>query len=168
AAAAMAGVMLAVVAVARPAVALAAPAPALWQVELAQLDPAGAAIGKPLVLACAASGCQSIVKLQINAKPEPFLAAITFVQRGAYLSLESLVPALGQAIGFEAGFKGPEFILLRHQHADTTLRFTLTGAAIKPADPSLPALMPSSQSLVFHRKMAPDFVLRVRIGPQPR
>jgi hypothetical protein len=142
-------------------------ADAAWQITLTQLALNGRILNKPTEITCPPSGCDAPVSLLVGDTMRRFLAGFSFVQSGAYLSLQALEPGLGKVIGFTDGYEGPIFIGVRGAKGDQMLRFTLSGVA--DYGPKIPALMNNAQSLVFHRKMAPDLSLRVQLSrAQPK
>jgi hypothetical protein len=143
----------------------AAPKPAPWHVTITQVDGTGKALADPAKVECQPSGCQQALQLFVDYKAQPFLAGVTFVDRGAYLALQPMVHELGQAVDFQKGFRGPVFVPVRlDENAKTdTLRFTLTGPAVPDASKGNAAIMNNSESLVFHRKLAPDLILRIEL-----
>jgi hypothetical protein len=145
--------------------AIAAPTRAAWQVTITQLDKAGKALTDPINVTCPQSGCEQVMQLYVDLTPRQFIAAITFVDRGAYLQLQPLTPDVGDIIEFQKGYKGPVFINVRQDEADKmdVLRFTLTGPAAPEADKGSTAMMSNQQSLVFHRKLDPDLVLQIEL-----
>ena len=143
----------------------AAPPRPPWQVTITQLDKTGKALTDPLNVTCPQSGCEQVMQLYVDLNPRQFIAAITFVDKGAYVALQPLTPDVGEVIQFEKGYSGPVFIPVRPDEADRIelLRFTLTGPAAPEADQGGAAMMSNQQSLVFHRKLDPDLVLRVEL-----
>jgi hypothetical protein len=138
-----------------------------WRITLTELALNGRVIGKATPISCPRDGCNAPLSLTVGDTPRRFLVAFTFVQRGAYLSLQALTPEPGKVIGFEDGYQGPIFVAVRGPHEIQTLNFTLTGVA--ETDPNTPALMNNAQSLVFHRKMNPDLTLKVDLArPAPK
>lgn len=145
--------------------AAATPAPA-WQVRLTQLDKAGTIVGEAVSFACVQTGCEQYLALDIEGKPRRFLAAITFVPKGAYIGLQSMDQGVTKVVEFDKGFAGPIFMQAR-DGADYTqmLRFTLTGPALAESEASGAQLMTNSRSMVFQRKIEPDLLLRVDLLP---
>ena len=141
------------------------PAKTPWQVEILQLDQNGTLVGQPQEMTCSRGGCQTMVSLEISGVPQRFLAVLTFVPRGAYLALQAQTPELGSTIEYEKGFQGPVFLPFHNGQAQQTLRFTLTGAALDGPDNKGPKLMQNDRSLVFHRKLNPDFIVRIQLSP---
>jgi hypothetical protein len=136
-----------------------------WKVALTQIDKVGTMVGNQQELDCPAEGCQRMIQLELDGKPYPFLAVVTFVNRGAYVTLRPDAPAVGKVVGFEEGFEGPIFIPLRQDNrVSRTLNFTVTGPAVAQSDAASAQLMQNSHSLVFHRKLAPDLTVRVDIA----
>jgi hypothetical protein len=143
-----------------------AAAPKPWQVTITQVDASNKALTDPVKVECEpTTGCDQPLQLFVDYKTQPFLAGITFVDRGAYVALQPMAKDLGQAIDFQNGFRGPLFVSVREdEHAKTeTLRFTLTGPAVPEANRGKAAIMNNSQSLVFHRKLTPDLILRIEL-----
>jgi hypothetical protein len=143
----------------------AAPALPSWQVTITQVDVSGKNLTDPVSTDCPSTGCQQQLRLIVDYKEQPFLAAITFVGKGAYVALQPLVSELGQAIDFQKGFRGPVFVVVRADEKQKTdrLRFTLTGPAAPDAAGGNAAIMNNAQSLVFHRKLTPDLILRIAL-----
>ena len=143
----------------------AAPNKAPWQVAITQMDQSNKAITDTVKVACPSSGCEQAVQLYVDFKLQPFLAGITFVDKGAYLALQPIAHDLGQAIDFQQGYRGPVFISVRPDEKDKTdiLRFTLTGSAVPDSNRGSTAIMKNSDSLVFHRKLQPDLILRIEL-----
>ena len=145
--------------------AAAPPKTPVWQVTITQVDSTNKPISDPVKVECPTGGCQQDLRLFVDYKEQPFLAGINFVDRGAYVALQPMAPTLGQAIDFQSGFRGPVFVKVRaDEHAKTdTLRFTLTGTAVPDASSGNAAIMKNSDSLVFHRKLTPDLILRIQL-----
>jgi hypothetical protein len=142
-----------------------AAAPKPWQVTITQIDAANRALTDPVKVECEPTGCEQALQLFVDYKAKPFLAGITFVDRGAYVALQPLASELGQAIDFQDGFRGPVFVSVREdENAKTeTLRFTLTGPAVPETSKGNAVIMNNPQSLVFHRKLNPDLILRIEL-----
>ena len=139
------------------------PAPA-WSVTLTQIDKSGTVVGAPLVFDCTPSGCEQLMKLDVDGKPYGFVAAFTFVPKGAYVALQSTQPDIRKVIEFDKGFQGPIFVQMGSDQRYTgMLRFTLVGAAVKQGEEETPQIMSNSTSLVFHRKLVPDLTLRLEL-----
>lgn len=137
-----------------------------WQISVTQQALDGRALARPAAIACRPRGCEAPVTLLVGDRHRRFLAGFTFVQRGAYLTLQALDPGLGHVIGFTDGFEGPIFIAVRGATSDQLLRFTLSGVADGGA--AAPALMDNTHSLVFHRKLHPDLTLFIHLRrPRP-
>jgi hypothetical protein len=136
-----------------------------WQVTITQVDKSGKALTNPLNISCPQSGCEQVLPLYVNYQSHKFIAAITFVQNGAYVELQSLDKDVGQVIGFERGYEGPVFINVRTDEHDKIeqLQFTLTGPAAPEADKGGTAMMSNQNSLVFHRKLDPDLILQIEL-----
>jgi hypothetical protein len=143
----------------------AAPTAPNWLVTITQVDTAGKPLTDPVKVECPSGGCQQDLRLFVDYKEQSFLAGINFVDRGAYVALQPIAPDLGQAIDFQSGFRGPVFIKVRaNEHEKTDkLRFTLTGAAVPDATGGNAVIMKNSESLVFHRKLVPDLILRIEL-----
>ena len=142
-----------------------AAAPQPWQVTITQIDGANRALTDPVKVVCEPTGCEQPLQLFVDYKPQPFLAGITFVDRGAYVALQPMASELGQAIDFQKGFSGPVFVSVRDDEnvKTETLRFTLTGPAVPETSKGNAAIMNNPQSLVFHRKLNPDLILRIEL-----
>ena len=134
-----------------------------WLVTMTQIAQTGRTMGAPVSISCDRTGCESRISLTIADTPQPFLASFTFVQRGAYLALRALTAGPGRIIGFQDGYEGPIFLQVRRAETVQTLDFTLTGTATTPTQQEATPLMNNQQSLVFHRKLDPDLILRVQI-----
>ncbi len=136
-----------------------------WQVTITQIDKAGRALTDAVNITCPQSGCEQVLQLYVDLSPHQFIAAVTFVDKGAYVALQPMATDVGQVIEFEKGFKGPVFIKVRGDENDKIelLRFTLTGPAAPEADHGSTAMMSNPKSLVFHRKLYPDVILRVEL-----
>jgi hypothetical protein len=143
----------------------AAPKAPTWQVSITQLDATNQPINEAAKVACPTDGCQLELQLFVDYKAQPFLAGISFVDKGAYVALQPMAPALGQAIDFQKGFRGPVFVRVREDESVKTdnLRFTLTGPAVPDGGKGTAPIMNNTQSLVFHRKLTPDLILRVEL-----
>jgi hypothetical protein len=144
----------------------AAPSPAApWQVTLTQLDKSGKALTDALNVSCPQSGCEQVLPLYVDYQSHQFVAAITFVDRGAYVALQPMTRDVGQVIEFERGYKGPVFVSVRRNEHDkiALLRFTLTGPAAPEASKNSTPMMSNPQSLVFHRKLDPDLILQIEL-----
>jgi len=148
-----------------PSVLLTLAAAPAWQVTITQVDAHDKDLTDPVKMECPVTGCEQQLRLVVDYKEQPFLAAITFVARGAYVALQPIARELGQAIDFEKGFRGPIFVMVRADEKQKIdkLRFTLTGPAVSDAAGGNAAIMNNAQSLVFHRKLAPDVILRVAL-----
>lgn len=145
--------------------AAAGPTPA-WQVRLTQLDKAGTVVGEVLTFPCVRTGCEHYLALDIEGKPRQFLAAITFVPKGAYLGLQSVDQGVTRVVEFDKGFTGPIFLQMRSASDSTQiLRFTLTGPALAESESTGPQLMTNSRSMVFQRKLEPDLRLKMDLLP---
>jgi hypothetical protein len=140
-----------------------------WQVTITQVDTTDKALSDPVKVECPTGGCQQDLRLFVDYKAQPFLAGINFVDKGAYVALQPMAGDLGQAIDFQKGFRGPVFVSIqKSENAKTdTLRFTLTGPAVADATGGNAAIMNNSQSLVFHRKLVPDLILRIELVRPP-
>ncbi len=136
-----------------------------WHVIITQVDATDTALSEPVKVECPASGCQQDLRLFVGYKAQPFLAGINFVDKGAYVALQPMASDLGQAIDFQTGFRGPVFVKVRADENERTdtLRFTLTGTAVADATGGNAAIMKNSESLVFHRKLVPDLILRIEL-----
>ncbi|MCW3474485.1 hypothetical protein [Limobrevibacterium gyesilva] len=133
-----------------------------------QLDKTGTLLGTPWAFACPRSGCQEFLDFYVAGKARRFLAAFTFVPKGAYIAVQSMTPELRQVVEFEKGFEGPIFVLVRDANTVAqTLRFTLTGSAMAESDQERTQLMNTDRSLVFQRKLEPDLTLKVELTPPP-
>ena len=141
----------------------ATPAQPTWQVTITQVDANDKDLTDPVKVDCPTTGCQQQLRLVVDYKEQPFLAAITFVDKGAYVALQPMARELGQAIDFQKGFRGPVFVVVRPDEKQKTdrLLFTLTGPAVSDAAGGNAAIMNNAQSLVFHRKLVPDLILHV-------
>ncbi len=138
-----------------------------WNVALFQVDPLGTLIGSPIEFPCTASGCEQALRLDIAGKPYSFLIELTFVPKGAYFALQPMQKEISKVVDFEAAAVGPTFLKLRpNTRFNTTLRFTLTGSALPDAEQQPGQLLTNSHSLVFHRKLKPDVILKFSISPQ--
>ena len=140
-----------------------------WQITITQVDATDKALTDPVKVECPAGGCQQDLRLFVDYKAQPFLAGINFVDKGAYVALQPIAPDLGQAIDFQTGFRGPVFVLVRKDENEKTdtLRFTLTGTAVADATSGNAVIMKNSESLVFHRKLVPDLILRIELVRPP-
>jgi len=136
-----------------------------WQVTITQVDKTGRALTDALNVTCPQSGCEQVLQLYVDLTPHQFIAAVTFVDKGAYVALQPMATDVGQVIEFEKGFKGPVFIKVRGDENDKiqVLRFTLTGPAAPEAGHGSTAMMSNPKSLVFHRKLYPDVILRLEL-----
>ena len=145
--------------------AAAPPKTPIWRVTITQVDGSDKALTDPVKFECPASGCQQDLQLFVDYKAQPFLAGINFVDKGAYVALQPQQQDLGQAIDFQTGFRGPVFVKVREDENEKigALRFTLTGAAVPDAAGGNAAIMNNAQSLVFHRKLVPDLILRIEL-----
>jgi hypothetical protein len=143
--------------------AAAAPAAPTWSVSITQVDGTNQPITDAAKVDCPIDGCQLELRLFVDYKAQPFLAGISFVDKGAYVALQPMAPALGQAIDFQKGFRGPVFVKIQAGEREKidTLRFTLTGPAVPDGGKGTAPIMNNAQSLVFHRKLSPDLILRV-------
>ena len=143
----------------------ATPPRAPWQVTITQLDKTGRALTDAVNIACPQSGCEQVLQLYVDLTPHQFIAAVTFVDKGAYVALQPMATDIGQVIEFEKGFKGPVFVKVRTDENDKIelLRFTLTGPAAPEAGHNSTAMMSNPKSLVFHRKLYPDVILRLEL-----
>ena len=139
--------------------------PPPWQVTITQVDKTGKALTDAVNVSCPPSGCEQVLPLYVDLTPRQFIAAITFVDKGAYVALQPVAREVGQVIEFEKGFKGPVFVKVRDNENDKIqlLRFTLTGAAAPEAGKGSTALMSNQRSLVFHRKLEPDLILQIEL-----
>ena len=139
--------------------------PAPWQVTITQVDSSGKAMTDAVNISCPPSGCEKVLSLYVNFQPRQFIAAVTFVDKGAYVELQPLAKEVGQVIGFEEGYKGPVFVKVRADEKDKIqlLRFTLTGPMAPEAGNGGAAMMSNPQSLVFHRKLEPDLSLQIEL-----
>jgi hypothetical protein len=78
-----------------------------------------------------------------------------------YVALQSLTPEVKGVFGFEQGYVGPVFVrLLQGRRVSASLRYILTGPAIASSEQGV-QLMPTENSLVFHRKLQPDLALKL-------
>ena len=136
-----------------------------WQVTITQVDKTGKALTDAVNVSCPPSGCEQVLPLYVDLTPRQFIAAITFVDKGAYVALQPLAREVGQVIEFEKGFKGPVFVKVRGDENDKIqlLRFTLTGPAAPEAGKGSTAMMSNPGSLVFHRKLDPDLILQIEL-----
>lgn len=138
----------------------------VWDVTLTQIDKSGTVLGIPKEFSCTATGCEQPIILDVDGKSIQFLAAFTFVPKGAYVALQSMQPEIRKVVEFEKGFQGPIFLHVRQEtRFAATLRLVLIGAGIAESDANSPQLMPSNKGLVFHRKLIPDLTLRLTLQP---
>lgn len=148
---------------ASPPAAVTEPAP--WQVTITQVDSTGKRLTDPVGVACPPSGCEKVLQLFVDFKSHQFIAGITFVDKGAYVALQPMARELGQVVDFQRGFRGPVFVKVRddENNKTDTLRFTLTGPAVPEAGKGSAPLMTNPHSLVYHRKLEPDMILRIEL-----
>ncbi len=139
-----------------------------WSVTLTQIDKAGTVVGAPQSFDCAPTGCERFVKLDVEGKPVNFVAALSFVPKGAYVGLQSMQDEVRKVIEFERGFQAPLFVQTGADRRYTgMLRFVLVGSAVKDSEAETPQMMSNSTSLVFHRKLVPDLTLRLDLAAKP-
>src|SRR5579862_157196 len=81
-----------------------------WQVTITQLDLSGKALTDALNVTCPQSGCEQVLPLYVDYQSRQFIAAITFVDKGAYVALQPLGREVGKVVEYEKGFEGPVFI----------------------------------------------------------
>lgn len=137
-----------------------------WRVTLFQVDKSGTLVGEPQSFACTQSGCEQIVRLDVDGRQVGFLVAITFTPRGAYFSVSSMSEEVLRVVEFEKGFVGPLFLQVKsNERFNATLRYTLTGAAVAESQRQSTQLMQNDRSLVFQRRMLPDLLLKVALEP---
>lgn len=137
-----------------------------WRVTLFQIDKSGTLLGDTQDFACTQSGCEQLLRLDVDGQPIGFLVAITFVPRGAYFSVSSMSEDVQKVIEFEKGFIGPMFLQVKSdQRFNATLRYTLTGSALAESQRQSTSLMQNDRSLVFQRRMSPDLILKVALEP---
>jgi hypothetical protein len=141
------------------------PAPA-WSVTLTQVDKSGTLVGAPQVFDCTPTGCEQLLKLDVEGKPFGFVAAFTFVPRGAYVAIQSMQPEIRKVIEFDKGFQAPIFVQWgSDQRYSGVLRFTLVGSALAQSEAESPQIMSNATGLVFHRKLVPDLTLQLLLVP---
>jgi hypothetical protein len=138
-----------------------------WSVTLTQIDKSGTVVGAPQNFDCTPTGCEQLLNLDVEGKPYRFVAAFTFVPKGAYVGLQSMQPEIRKVIEFEKGFQAPLFVQMgTDQRFTGMLRYTLVGKALAESEAETPQIMSNSTGLVFHRKLVPDLTLRLQLAPQ--
>lgn len=135
-------------------------------IQISQINSEGALVGHPNELPCPPSGCQTVIDLMAEGFKEPFLFAVEFVGRGAYVTLSPRSIAIAKVQPWGDGHQGPIFVALSGAgRQQTDMPFIVIRAAtlraLQPRDN--PDVLASGN--VFNRKRTPDMTLRVTFGP---
>lgn len=144
------------------------------KVVLTQIGAEGEPVGARLEMTCPASGCQGMMTLPVDGRPEQFSVTVTFVGRGTYVNLEPRTLGSARVVEYATGRTGPAFIPTRGRETvsrDTRYVVARDGSARmlnRDAGRTDPNVL--SDGNVFTRKQEGDLVLRteVQVQPQPR
>ncbi len=139
----------------------------LRTVRLTQVTPQGEVVGVPHEISCPGSGCQQLIALSVDNVARSFLVDVQFVGNGAYVTLELRSIAVAGVVEFSRGRPGPIFV---RGDAKSTIEQRLRLVAVPPG--SVRAMETASNPRtfasgnVYTRKVAPDMLLKVEIGPE--
>jgi hypothetical protein len=138
-------------------------------VQITQIGPAEQPLGDPTQVACPASGCQTILQLAVDSRPEPFLLSVQFVARGAYVTLVPRSIGTAEVLDFDQGRKGAIFLPLRTpgRHVVRMEFVVVRSASVRALEPHVKGQVLASGN-VFNRKRRPDLVLRIEFAPPGR
>jgi hypothetical protein len=138
------------------------------RITVVQLDHEGAPLGVGLTLTCPATGCQDVVTLVVEGRPEQFTEAVTFVANGTYFALEPRSLGTARIVEHRAGRAGPAFIGTRAgAMATRDLRYVVSRDATVRSVNRAPEAKSTPNTLsdgnVFTRKIESDVTVRVAV-----
>src|SRR5262245_17219508 len=67
-----------------------------WGVTITQIDKQGTVVGEPLVFDCTPTGCEQLVKFDVEGKSYGFVASFSFVPKGAYVAIQPTQPEVSR------------------------------------------------------------------------